>query len=133
MEFNELSIANFIYDLLKFDKMCKKDLEYAFNLFLKNEEYEKCSVIKELIELKYYDNRKRNHYESILKVEELVKKISSGELFADKKEFFRQRERIKKLKENIETFYTMLASVSKDQMIIPPFKNEINRKYFYNI
>lgn len=133
MEFNNESIANFIYDLMKFDKVCKKDLEYAFNVFLKHEEYEKCSVIKELIEIRYYDNRKRNNNESILKVENLVKMISSGGFFADKKEFIRQRERIKKLKEDIENFYQMLSSFDKDEMVMPPFKNEINRKYFYEI
>jgi hypothetical protein len=133
MEFSELSIANFIYDLLKFDKVCKNDLDYAFDVFLKHEEYEKCSIIKELIEIRYYDNRKRSNNEEILKIEKIIESISSGVLFFQKKEFLRQKERIKRLKEDIETFYTMLASVGKDQMIMPPFKNEINKKYFYDI
>jgi len=132
MEFNRESIANFIYDLLKFDKVCKKDLEYAFSVFLKNEEYEKCSVIKELLELKYYDNRKRNNNEAILQVEKLVIAINSGGLFFDKKEFLKQKERIKKLREDIEKFYEMMQNVGSEKMILPPFKNEINKKYFYD-
>ena len=133
MEFNRESIANFIYDLLKFDKVCKKDLEYAFEVFLKHEEYEKCSVIKELLELRYYDNRKRNNNESLLQVERVIQSISIGKKILEKKEYLKQKERIKKLKDDINNFYNMMANVSKDKMIIPPFKNEINKKYFYTI
>lgn len=133
MEFNTLSIANFIYDLIKFDKVCKKDLDYALDVFLKNEEYEKCSVIKELIDLKYYDNRKRNNNEELQKIENLIKTLSSGVMFLEKKEFNKQREKIRRLKEDIESFYSMMESASKDQMILPPFKNEKNKHYFYNI
>lgn len=134
MEFNRESIANFIYDLLKFDKVCKEDLEYAFDVFLKAEEYEKCSVIKELIELRYYDNRKRKNNVELLKIENLISSISSGIFFFQKKEFVKQKERIRKYKEEIESFYDMMQSSDfKDKMIMPPFKNEKNKEYFYNI
>lgn len=133
MEFNELSIANFIYDLLKFDKVNKNDLDYALDIFRKNEEYEKCSVIKELLDLRYYDNRKRKNYEELFKVEHLISSISSGKIFFQKKEFIKQKEKIKKLKEEIEGFYDMMQRAGKDQMVLPPFKNEKNKEYFYNI
>lgn len=130
MEFNRDSIANFIYDLMKFEKVCKKDLEYAFQVFVKNQEYEKCSVIKELLELKYYDNRKRNNNEALLKVENLITAITSGNLIFEKKEFIKQRERIKKLKQDIENFYSMMHNVGQDKMVIPPFKREKTKEYF---
>lgn len=133
MEFNILSIANFIYDLLKFDKVHKDDLEYALEIFLKYEAYEKCSVIRELLDLKYYDNRKRKNHEELIKIENLINSISSGEIFFNKKEFVKQKERIRKLKEEIENFYDMMESSGKEQMILPPFKNEKNKYYFYNI
>ena len=133
MEFNKDSIANFIYDLLKFEKVCKNDLEYAFQVFVKNQEYEKCSVIKELLELKYYDNRKRNNNEALLKVENLITAITSGNLIFEKKEFMRQKEKIKKLKQDIEDFYGMMHNVGKDKMVIPPFKREKTKQYFLTI
>jgi hypothetical protein len=133
MEFNRESIANFIYDLLKFEKVCKADLDYAFDVFLKNEEYEKCSVVKEMIELRYYDNRKRKNNEELLKIEKLINSLSSGDIFLEKKEFMKQRERINKLKEEIESFYYMMERASKEQMVLPPFKNVKNKYYFYNI
>jgi len=133
MEFNRDSIANFIYDLMKFEKVCQKDLEYAFQVFVKNQEYEKCSVIKELLELKYYDNRKRNNNEALLKVENLITAITSGNLIFEKKEFMKQRERIKKLKQDIEDFYDMMHNVGRDKMVIPPFKREKTKEYFLTI
>lgn len=133
MEFNTLSIANFIYDLLKFDKVNKNDLDYALDIFRKNEEYEKCSVIKELLDLRYYDNRKRKNYEELLKVENLISSISSGGIFFQKKEFAKQKKRIRKLKEEIECFYQMMENAGKDQMVLPPFRNKKNKEYFYNL
>lgn len=133
MEFNTLSIANFIYDLLKFDKVHKDDLEYALDIFRKYEAYEKCSVIRELLDLKYYDNRKRKNHDALLKVEKLISAINSGGLIFERKEFIKQKEKIKKLKEEIENFYQMMESSGKEQMILPPFKNEKNKYYFYNI
>jgi len=134
MEFNRESIANFIYDLLKFEKVCQKDLEYAFQIFVKAEEYEKCSVIKELLEIRYYDNRKRNNNESLLQVEKLVSLVNNGEKIFERKEFLKQKERIKKLKEDIQNFYEMMnGSDFRDKMIMPPFKNEKNKEYFLTI
>lgn len=130
MEFNRDSIANFIYDLMKFEKVCKSDLEYAFQIFIKNQEYEKCSVIKELLDLKYYDNRKRNNNEALLKVENLITAINSGNLVFEKKEFIKQKDKIRKLKKNIEDFYDMN---SKKKMVIPPFKREKTKEYFLTI
>lgn len=127
MIFSKDSIANFIYDLIKYDKVCKKDLEFALDVFKASEDYEKCSVLKELLDLKYYDNRKRNNNESILEVENIVELISSGSMFTDKKNFIKQKMKIRKLKNDIEVFYEVIMN---SEIIIPPFKNENNIKYF---
>jgi hypothetical protein len=133
MVFSKESIANFIYDLLKYQKVCKNDLDFAYNIFIKNEEYEKCSIIKELIDIKYYDNRKRSNNEEIQKVEQMIRTLSSGVMFLEKKEFIKQTLMISRLKSDIEKFYEMSLNGGKDIMILPPFKNEKNKYYFYNI
>jgi len=127
MIFSKDSVANLIYDLIKYEKVCQKDLEFALDVFKTSEQYEKCSIIKELLDLKYYDNRKRNNNESILDVENIVKAISSGSIFMDKKNFLKQKTRIRKLKDDIEEFYNMMEH---SKIVIPPFKNKNNLKYF---
>jgi len=133
MEFNIESIAALIYDKIKFEKVCKDDLEYALTAFIISQEYEKCAIIKELLELKYYDNRKRSNNKSILDVQVVIDSISSGIFFKDKKDFMRKRERVTKLKEDIEDFYNMYISSSKHDIVIPPFKNENNIKNFLKL
>ena len=125
MLFDKESIANFIFDIIKYDKVCKNDLEFSFEIFKKLEEYEKCSVINELLELKYYDNRKRNNNQSILNVEKIIESIPSGEFFFNKKD----RDKIIKVKHEIEIFYN---TKKEKNVIIPPFKNKNNIKYFIN-
>ena len=133
MEFNIESIAGLIYDKLKFEKVCKDDLEYALKAFMISEEYEKCAIIKELLELKYYDNRKKSNNKSILDVQGLLDSISSGGFFTDKKDFIKKRERVIKLKEDIENFYNKYISSGVYDIIIPPFKNKNNIKNFLEL
>ena len=133
MEFNRESIGNFIFDLIKYDKVCQNDLEFALDIFIRTEEYEKCSVIKELLELRYYDNRKRKNGEELLKIEKLIENISSGVIFFNKKEFVKEKQRIRKLKEDIESFYEMMKNLDANEIIMPPFKNRKNKKYLLSL
>ena len=114
------SKANFIFDIIRYDKVWKNDLDFAFEEFKIIEEYEKCTIIKELLELRYYDNRKRNNNESILDIERIIETISSGAFFFNEKD----KEKIKKLKQEIESFY---KTVKEKDIIIPPFKSKKTR------
>ena len=129
MMFNDELIAGFVYDLIKYEKVCQKDLEFSFSVFKKMEEYEKCSIIKELLELKYYDNRKRNNTESILNVERILVSISTGAFFMNRKDFLKQGKKIKRFNEDVQRFYNMIEDTSISK-VMPPFKNKNNIKYF---
>ena len=59
----------------------------------------------------------------------MIRDFSSGNKLYEKKEFKKQRERVKKLKDEIGTFYDMMKSAT-DEIVMPPFKNENNKKYF---
>ena len=56
-----------------------------------------------------------------------MKAISSGSIFMDKKNFLKQKTRIRKLKDDIEEFYNMMEH---SKIVIPPFKKKNNLKYF---
>ena len=79
MEFDSLRIANFIFILAKYSKLCRFDLDYSFEIFLQNEEYEKCSVLKELIDLRYFDNDRNSNYESISNIVNLINKFDDDD------------------------------------------------------
>ena len=51
-----------MFSILKFKKVAKKDLWFLMKVFIKREEYEKCSAIKEMLDLKFYDNNAESYY-----------------------------------------------------------------------
>ncbi len=86
--FNESIIANFIFTLSKYDTLCKADLVFAFTVFLQQEEYEKCGVLKKLIDSNQYNNEKQSNSAGILSI---LKKIDTCN---DKDEDVRQFSKI---------------------------------------
>lgn len=132
MEFNKMSISNLIYDKIKFDKVCKNDLDFALDIFIQNQEYEKCSVVKELLELRYYDNRKKSNNEAVLNVHKIIELIQNKNFVMEEKDVLKYRKKIKQLKDDISSFYDMMND-KESKIIIPPFKNKNNIKYFLTI
>jgi len=55
-------LADLMFSILKFKKVAKKDLWFLMKVFIKREEYEKCSAIKEMLDLKFYDNNAESYY-----------------------------------------------------------------------
>lgn len=132
MEFNKMSISNLIYDKIKFDKVCKNDLDFALDIFIQNQEYEKCSVVKELLELRYYDNRKKSNNEAVLNVHKIIELIQNKNFVMEEKDVLKYRKKIKQLKDDISSFYDMMND-KELKIIIPPFKNKNNIKYFLSV
>jgi iron-sulfur cluster repair protein YtfE (RIC family) len=95
----DISISNFIFTLIKYSRQCKCDLDFAFNIFLLEEEYEKCSVLKKLIDNKYYDNDKQSNYKRILNV---INKIN--EFDGDNEEMLHSGKELLKLKRELMYF-----------------------------
>lgn len=115
--FNDIIIANFIYSLLKYDKQSKNDLEYAYKIFALNEEYEKCLIIKELMDMNYcHDNI--NNYKKIHAIATLINSSSDDNLIVELKNM------LINTMDNIILLY--------HNIIIPPFKNKNNLNFFKN-
>ena len=95
-EQDKLMIAGFIYVLTKCSKLCRCDLDYAFEVFLSREEYEKCSVLKELIKMEYYDNDKNSNYESISAMINMINKFDD-----DSKDMFQFKIKLLQLKKEL--------------------------------
>ena len=51
----EEMFAGILFFLLQSTKLCKKDLEYISNVFMKHDDFEKASIVYELIDKEYYD------------------------------------------------------------------------------
>lgn len=119
-EFNT-KISNFIFTLIKYSKVCKDDLNFAYDIFLKEEEYEKCSILKELIDIEYYDNTKKSNSKNILKVIEIA-----NDNYSD---LNKHKEKFISLKNEL---IDMMDSIEEDfyDIVIPPIKNSKNLEYF---
>lgn len=112
-----IQIADFIFTLIKYDKQSKVDLEYAYNIFLDEEYYEKCSVIKELIDINYYDNKKKNSCDTIQYMIDSINLCDN-----DNPDMIRLEKEILSFVNNVEKLY--------DGIVIPPLKNIKHLKFF---
>ncbi len=127
-EFDKRVIANFIFSLIKYNKICKLDLEFAYDIFIVNEEYERCSVIKELIDMKYYDNTKQSE---LIKYLTIIERIETFDYQDEEMTFYGKK--LLKLKYELMNFMNRIEEIYHDVIIkIPPFKNPINIEYFKN-
>jgi len=105
-ESDDLMIANFVYTLTNYGKLCKYDLDNAFNFFLLIEEYEKCSVLKEIINRKYYDNNKKSNYVSISSILNMINKFDDVT-----NEMFQYKIKLLKLKSEL---YDSIGEIEKN-------------------
>ncbi|MEI7483802.1 MAG: hypothetical protein WCK13_03745 [Ignavibacteriota bacterium] len=117
---DNIAIAEFLYTLTKYSKLCRQDLEIALEGFIKNEEYEKCSVLKDLIDSEYYDNNAVSNYTYIKHIQDLINKIDNRE---NKLRYINE---LTNFINNIEQIY------GKTNITIPPFKNPKNIGRFLN-
>lgn len=117
-------IANFIFTLIKYSKLCKIDLEFAFNVFLSEEEYEKCSILKELIDVGYYDDERKSEFMKVLTIVEKINKFDNND-----KEMKNYEKKINKLKNDLIYFIDNIEEIY-DCVVIPPIKNKKNIEYF---
>ena len=113
----DILIANFIFNLIKYTMLNRIDLDFAYNTFVTNEEYEKCSILKELIDIDYYNNENKSNYNTLMKVVKMIDKSDDNLLKIElKKMLLEAIDDVEKVYEEVE-------------MTIPPFKNIKNLEY----
>ena len=95
-EIDEIMTANFVYTLTKHTKLSKSDLDFAMEVFLLQEEYEKCADIKELLDKGYFDNDKQSNHESISNIINKIDKFDDED-----KEMLEYKQKLLKLKDEL--------------------------------
>jgi len=65
-----LKISNFILRLSEHKLINEQDLVHSYNIFIENEEYEKCSIINELIKIKKFDNKSTSFFNLYTKIKD---------------------------------------------------------------
>lgn len=117
-------ISNFIYALIKYDKLCRLDLKFAYDFFLSEEEYEKCSILLELMNIGYYNDDRKSE---LIKISTIIEKIEKFDNSDNEMKIYQKK--IEKLTNELIFFIENIENIY-DEIVIPPIKNQKNIKYF---
>lgn len=118
-EFDNI-IANFIFNQIKYSMINKIDLDFAYNVFVMNEEYEKCSILKELVDMNYFDNENKSNYNTLIKIVKMIEKSEDILLKIELKKML------------LEAIDDVKNAYNEVEITIPPLKNIKNLEYLKN-
>jgi len=144
----ELVMANLMFTLLQSTKLCKTDLKFSLDVYLKNGEYDKTAILYELLDKNYYDyspskikiiiegKRYAEHPNIDTNVERVITKIRN---ITDPDELYREAQKMEEFKAEAQGILDSLESVvslltafdeSDQPFILPPLtgKNMENFK-----
>ena len=76
-ENKNLWLANMVLSVIRFGKVCKDDIDFALKYFIDNNEYEKCAILKELLDNNYFDDKIKNQVKSYEEMIEILFELES--------------------------------------------------------
>lgn len=122
----DIEIANYIFALIKYELVSETDLEFAYDVFLTTEEYEKCSILKELIDVEHFEKKtSKCHYENITRITNLIDGFGNDPC----PELVKYRDKLVNKLEEMKKYTTEIINIQATP-IVPPIKNEKNLQYF---